>query len=139
MVNDQDMRRWCEGITKQTFAQQIQPQGKPYLLRYFIIGWNPLTKQAKSTMYLHHFLASDPDGEVHSHPWAWGLSLILAGAYREHRCTAGVSTVRDYEPGSVNVFTADDQHRIELLTPDCWTLFMVGPYLQPWTFHPACE
>ena len=134
------IRIWCEGITKQTFAQKIEPQGKPYLLRYFIIGWNPLTKQPKSTMYLHHFLASDPAEEVHSHPWAWGISLILTGGYREYRCADDdVSSVSLYEPGDVNVFTAADRHRIELLDKDCWTLLLVGPYQQPWGFTPACD
>ena len=140
MWDEAAVRVWCEGITRQTFAQDIKPRGTPYLLRYFIIGWNPLTKQAnRSTMYLHHFVASDPDGEVHSHPWAWGASLILVGGYREHRCTDGVSTVKDYYPGDVNTFTSADLHRVELLTRDCWTLFLVGPYQQPWGFEPACE
>ena len=134
------MRVWCEELTRQLRGMRIEPHGRPYLYRYFVAGWNPLTKRAGSTMYLHHFVASDPDEEVHSHPWAWGVSLILAGGYREHRCTGDApAVVRDYHAGDVNVFTAADLHRVELLGPDCWSLLLVGQYQQPWGFAPACD
>lgn len=133
------LRLWCTGLARTLQAQRIEPQGQPYLTRYFLAGWNPWTKRKGSTIYLHHFVASDPSDQVHSHPWAWGVSLVLVGGYREHRCTAEVATVQDFPPGTVNAFSVADQHRIELLAKDCWTLFLVGDYAQPWGFSPACD
>lgn len=36
-------------------------------------------------VYLHRFHRSDVDRELHSHPWAWSYSIILAGGYIEER------------------------------------------------------
>jgi hypothetical protein len=132
------MRGWCEGLARTLQVQRIEPRGQPYLNRYFLAGWNPWTKRPGSTVYLHHFVASDPQDEVHSHPWAWGASLILVGGYREYRCDAAGSHMREYRPGETNVVGTQDQHRVELLEADCWTLFLVGAYAQPWGFSKAC-
>ena len=76
---------------------------------------------------------------MHSHPWAWGASLMLVGGYREYRCTGQTATVQTFRPGAVNHFGVTDRHRIELLGADCWTLLLVGDYAQPWGFEPACD
>ena len=79
--------------------QHIQPQDRPYLDRYFAAGWSPVRKRPGPAIYLHHFLSSDPQVAVHSHPWDWSASLILAGGYREERCTGdGDRLVREYHP-----------------------------------------
>ena len=131
-------RAWCEDVTRTLRAQDIRPSGRPYLRRYFVAGWNPWTKRGHGAVFLHHFVASDPNDEVHSHPWGWALSVILVGGYREYRCVGDVRTVREYHPGDVNQLGPEDRHRIELLEADCWTLFLVGDYAQPWGFAPAC-
>lgn len=132
-------RVWCERLARVLRSHAISPQGRPYLQRYYVAGWNPSTRLDAPSVYLHHFVASDPDDAVHSHPWAWSASLILVGGYRETRCLpSGARVERDYLPGDLNVILAADRHRIELLEGDCWTLFLAGPYLQPWQFHPLC-
>jgi hypothetical protein len=133
-------RVFCERLARVLPGRAITPNGTPYLQRYYVAGWNPDRRIDAPSIYLHHFVASDPDDAVHSHPWAWSASLILVGGYRETRCLpSGARIERDYLPGEVNVILADDRHRIELLEGDCWTLFLAGPYLQPWGFHPLCE
>lgn len=119
-------------------VQEIPRASLPYLNRYFLAGWFPGARQHAPAIFLHHFLASDPRDHVHSHPWA-ATSLLLVGAYREHRCDdAGRETVRELHAGDVNVLAPTDRHRIELITPDVWTLFLVSDVLQPWTFTPTC-
>jgi hypothetical protein len=133
-------RRWCEGLARLLQVQHIRPNGTPYLDRYFAAGWNPTTKHSGPAIFLHHFLASDPNDAVHSHPWAWSVSVILVGGYREHRCRPdGPATVREYHPGDVNLLLSDDQHRIDLLQKDCWSLFLAGEFDKPWGFGPLCE
>lgn len=128
----------------------------PYLTRYF------LTKNSYSTegmgfagrkpprwgLYLHHFTRSDDAGELHNHPWQWSVSLILKGSYSEerrkdfarcpfkslHGCLCSVVRRHFYYPGSLNVITANDFHRVDLVTEDVWTLFLVGPVVQSWGF-----
>jgi hypothetical protein len=132
-------RAWCVSLASTLEVERIDRNGAPYLCRYYAAGYSPHNKKAQASIYLHHFLASDPYTQVHSHPWSWSLSLILVGGYREHRCQAnGLVLVREFRPGEVNVITANDEHRIELLAEDCWTLFCAGSYAQPWRFSPAC-
>jgi hypothetical protein len=138
---DQDTRAWCRALAGTLPGQRIAPKGVPYLDRYFAAGWSPGARKSGPAIFLHHFVASDPAVEVHSHPWGWSASVILAGAYREERCIGhGVDhrRVREYGPGDVNVLRADDRHRIDLLTPDCWTLFLAGSFEKPWAFAPGC-
>jgi len=137
--NDRAARAWCASLARILSVQHISPQGKPYLERYFAAGWNPTTRRPSASIFLHHFVASDPDDQVHSHPWVWSASLILAGGYREHRCSAdGTTITHEYRPGDVNVLEANDKHRIDLLGADCWTLFLAGEFAQPWSFSPSC-
>jgi hypothetical protein len=139
-IDEDAMRGWCEALAQRVRVEHIERDGEPYLERYYVAGWNPITKQSGPAIFLHRFLASDPATAVHSHPWDVSLSLILVGGYREQRCgDDGRLTEQDYRPGDFNIIRADDRHRIDLLAEDCWTLFLAGPFAQPWRFHPACE
>lgn len=94
-----------------------------YLHRYFVI------RTPWISVYLHRFLRSDADKELHNHMWS-GLSLILSGAYREEKlCTtvahAEVVTTL-HKAGRFNHIGKDDFHRVDLLSPEVWTLFIVG-------------
>jgi hypothetical protein len=144
-------RIWCEALARTLPVQHISPNGTPYLDRYFAAGWTPPAHRRTGTdrrepgrdtgpaIFLHHFVASDPDDHVHSHPWGWSASLILAGGYREHRCVAdGSAIVREYKPGDINVLEANDRHRVDLLEADCWSVFLAGNFQQAWTFAPSC-
>ncbi len=133
-------RIWCTGFARTLQVQHIKPSGVPYLDRYFLGGWSPTNKRSGPAVFLHHFLASDPDDSVHSHPWGWSASLILSGGYREERCdTNQQMSVREYKPGDVNVLNAADKHRIDLLSTDCWTLFLAGNFDKAWSFSPRCD
>ena len=137
MIHESVIRAWCETFARRLRCDRIRPDGRPYLDRYYVIGWTPGTKELQPAVYLHHFISSDPQETVHSHPWS-AVSLILVGAYREHRCRNDVESVQDYRAGDVNFIEPTDRHRVELLTEDVWTLLVRGPYVQDWTFFPAC-
>jgi len=132
-------RCWCQALARTLEVQHITPNGTPYLDRYFAVGWTPTRSKPGPKIFLHHFLASDPNDQVHSHPWGWSASLIMAGGYREERCdAAGQLTVKEYRPGDVNVIEADDKHRIDLLAEDCWSVFLAGDFAKMWAFAPRC-
>jgi len=140
MIDETQARHWCADLASRLPSQVIRPHDVPYLTRYFCAGWNPTNREPGPALFLHHFVGSDPNDAVHSHPWTWGASLILVGGYTEHRCTPdGRHSTHTYTAGTVNVLQPRDRHRIELLGADCWTLFLAGPYAQAWGFFPSCE
>jgi hypothetical protein len=140
IVDEHEARRWCEQLAKLVELRAIDRNGQPYLDRYHLAGWHPGRRgPSVPALYLHHFVASDSDDEVHSHPWGWSMSLILAGGYLEERCDRdGRRSERELRAGDLNVIGPDDRHRIELLDGDCWTLFLAGTFLRPWEFYPRC-
>jgi hypothetical protein len=126
----------------------------PYLSRHYIVGrpkmpdgsapfdWDGAPRSgivwpsSSLGICLHHFHRSDEAGELHNHPWRWAISFILAGGYREERRLRGTNRViqRTVKPGSLNFIGAEDFHRIDLLQPDAWSLFIVGPRFSDWGF-----
>ena len=138
-MNETLTRHWCQTWARRLEVQHIQRNGAPYLERYFVAGWNPTTRQPGPAIFLHHFVASDAEDQVHSHPWAFSISLILVGGYRELRCqSTGPPLTREFRPGDVNVLDAEARHRIDLLELECWTLFLVGDVARDWRFTPPC-
>jgi hypothetical protein len=137
-MNELAARAWCAGLARSLRVDHITREGRPYLERYYAAGWNPVTRRPGPAVFLHHFVASDDPGLVHSHPWAWSASLILVGGYREERCTSVGRIIHEYRPGEVNLLDAETRHRIDLLGRDCWSLFLAGPFAQAWTFMPTC-
>lgn len=133
------VRAWCLALSRTLPVQRINPNGVAYLERYFVAGWNPINKRPGPSIFLHRFVASDPDTAVHSHPWGWSSSLILVGGYREERCDGrGGVVVREFRPGDVNILDAHIKHRIDLVGKDCWTLFLAGPFEKAWSFSDSC-
>lgn len=104
-----------------------QADGSPYLTRYFLF----LKDRKYANTYIHHFHSSDMDRNengllFHNHPWL-GLSFVLKGSYREERCTRnGEITTKIVKPFSFNYLPLNTFHRVELLTPDVWTIFFTG-------------
>ena len=130
---------WCRALASTLTVEHIARNDAPYLERYFAAGWSPTNRRSGPAIFLHHFVASDASEQVHSHPWGWSASLILVGGYREERCLPdGTLVVREYRPGEVNVLEADDTHRIDLLSRECWTLFLAGHFAKAWAFTPRC-
>ncbi len=102
-------------------ARHIKHEGRPYLERYFLAHFLGLR------VYLHHFVASDPDG-VHNHPWRYSLSIILCGWYMEQRLDEW--RVRKW----LNWITGDTFHRIVLPegSPGVWSIFIHSRRVKPW-------
>jgi len=106
------------------------PGGEPYLERYFLFKLpNGIT------LYLHRFVASDPDRGLHDHPWPASGSLVLAGGYTELRLDGNDVVSRHLKPGRRNALAGDTFHRILLPQDgDAWTLFWHRNKNQSWGF-----
>lgn len=102
-----------------------------YLRRWFVIPRNRL-----ANIYLHQVCASDDDRALHDHPWA-NCSILLDGAYVEHRIAAGGVHSRTRRVAGEMVFRGSRVvHRLELIEGQpCWTLFLTGPSVRSWGFH----
>lgn len=93
------------------------------------------------TVYLHHYVRSDPDRGLHDHPWSWAIALPLCGGYWEERLdgfdAAGPRRrVRRRRPGLPYRMTGRDFHRV-VIRPgmrSSWSLFVHGPYRKGWGF-----
>lgn len=117
------MRRYLIWLSDRLPVREIKHQGAPYLERYYVATLFDYWRA-----YLHRFVGSDPDG-LHSHPWRWGFTVVLAGWYLEQR-RFGHRVVRWC--GFVN---GDTFHRV--IKPegaDVWTLFIHSPRVMNWGF-----
>jgi hypothetical protein len=95
----------------------------PYLERYYLFTAFGVR------VYLHRFVASDPDQGLHDHPWPWAFSILLAGWYWEHR-RDGVRKVRWF-----NWLIGDSFHRVVLDDRHVWTIFAHrARRVKPWGF-----
>ena len=142
-------------IVSRLNSTTITVNGKPYLTRYYLFGHD----RAWGNIYIHHFHSSDQGIELHSHPWRWGLSIVLSGGYVEERShnptiweldehgteiAIGHPVVkhqihierRNIKPGTINVIRSTDFHRVDLNDEikGAWTLFFAGPRTFSWGF-----
>jgi hypothetical protein len=145
-VFDKTLRDTLTKISKSFPIRLIRrPQGRiqvPYLYRSYLSRKD----SDEEAVFLHRFVSSDQKGEIHSHPWKWSVSFILAGRYRETRAKGryrrhgkvhiGSKTVRVFFPGMMNIIEKDDFHRVEILDKEVWTLFIHGQRIQDWGFVP---
>lgn len=143
-----------EGETSNKWAYTIRaPDGSPYLSRLLLPRVRIPGTQVEFRPMLHHFHRPDDDGELHSHPWSWAASLVLAGGYEEERLVGdprldrfmtsvgqcamcarwrgecpGHPAERDVKQVRFwNYLTKDDYHRVTRLRGSTWTLFVSGP------------
>ena len=117
------IRRILTWLTDRLPVREIRHQGAPYLERYYVAtlcGWR---------VYLHHFIASDPDG-LHDHPFRHSLSIILAGWYLEER-RGGWRTRRWF-----NYVSGDCFHRVVVPAGSrgVWTLLVHSRRVKQWGF-----
>jgi len=122
--------RLSGGLQCQLIKVPQEPGGPelPYLERYKLLDL-PLGMK----LYLHRFVASDPDRGYHNHPWD-SVSFPLVGCYRERIFHPVQEKLREYSPGGWNVINQEKFHRVELLTPDAWTLFFRRGTANGWGF-----
>ena len=111
----------------------------PYLSRWYLYGSRPgVERTGPVAVFLHRFHRGDDDMELHSHPWAWSLAIILAGGYKEERRIHAFGrswvTLRTWRPGDINFIRGEDYHRVDLLEDDSWSLFIAGPHAGDWYF-----
>ena len=98
-------RRILQGIMNRRPTKVYRVDGEPLFYRSYLFsfcGW---------VWYLHHYLRSDPDRGLHSHPFV-AYAWILAGGYEEERILSFnedglVLSKRSLHPGSINKI---DQH-----------------------------
>ena len=139
------LERMAMAFPGRVIPRQGQKGPEPYLHRHYLRK----ADVENHGLFLHRFVASDDAGELHNHPWEWSRSFILSGSYREIR--AHGSADRSAKPtrytlvereerilsaGDVNFLGWFDFHRVELLTPEVWTIFVHGPRIQTWGFVP---
>lgn len=110
-------------------------RGSPLFIRYYLKRQPPGDGPTRTIgLYLHEFLRSDPD-KHHSHPWRWGVALVLWGGYVEERVSGfdGAVERRQRGPGSLILLTARTRHRV-VLEPGrrSWSLFLAGPRVTGW-------
>lgn len=99
----------------------------PYMERYWL---KPYDERDGTSIRVHRILRSDRDDAFHDHPWPY-VSIILRGGYVEHTPQGAEA----FTAGCVLSRRASSWHR--LYVPEggeAWTLFMMGPKLQPWGF-----
>lgn len=119
-----------------------QPDGSPYLERYFLFqlfGW---------TCYLHRFVGSDGDRSLHNHPWRFAFSILFTGWYQEWRgkqtdCwivadldadVVQLNKVKLRKVSRINLITRHTFHQIAVIKPNTWTLFLHTGWRWRWGF-----
>ena len=127
---------FCAGFLK---AKAIKgPDGEPYLERHLLLRWGG------HAVFLHRFLASDPDRGLHDHPWRKSVSFIVCGGYIEKRLMSRAGQIwmvfKRLSAGSVNVIGGDDFHQVVLEEGQpAWTIFYHGPRVKSWGFAASEE
>ena len=95
-----------------------------YLERWYIIPRNKWFN-----IYLHRFLKSDGDRELHDHPW-WSLSFLIKGHLFEE-CKDYIRVIHKWYP---YLRSAKHRHRLYLMSGEAWTVFITGPEVREWGF-----
>jgi hypothetical protein len=119
-------------LTKNRPMRTIIVNDQEYLQRYYmgsIFG---------RQIWLHRFLRNDGERHLHNHPWR-GVSIVLAGGYREllRRTIYGASReiIRRRNAGAVGFIDYHHTHRIASVSPNTWTLMLIGKTRKPtWSF-----
>ena len=104
-----------------------------YLRRWWIIPRNRFFN-----VYLHNFQGSDNDRALHDHPWH-SFSIMLKGHLVEHTAAAdyvseGNTETKDITARQMNYRKPEFLHRLELVSPQAWTIFITGPTVRVWGF-----
>jgi hypothetical protein len=133
-------------VTRKPSFTFVSPAGVPYLQRWPIATRDPwpdaIGRTGGEGWYLHQFLASDHERQLHNHPSAYAVAFVLRGGYSEKRFQRDELNPRpvmhERKPGTMAVITGETFHRV-ILPPACtygqgdaglqrsWSLFYIGP------------
>ena len=116
----------------------IEKDGSPYLTRWWL---SPSTEKRyherkhRPALLLHHIWRPDCDRAPHDHPW-WFVSLVLKGWYLENRYNADGYFTHQVRRRrfSIGFRRSTDLHDIREVSPNLWTLVLVGPKCREWGF-----
>jgi hypothetical protein len=144
------LEKFLYWLTDRLPCRFIDSNGAPYLDRFYVctFPWDklasrlPLPEKVKAKirpwrLFIHHFVDSDPDRGLHSHPWKWALSWILIGGYTELKLLTSAHkglglTEVERKPGKFNLIKEFEYHRVLVAHKNkggkgVWTLFLHGP------------
>ncbi len=119
----------------------IRPEGQPYIERYAMrrpIGDRRYLKDVG--VFLQEYLGADGDRHLHNHPWTWAIGIPLVGGYTEERLVhlcpfrGPRLRMRNIWRFCPNLIMSTDFHRIAVVKPRTWTLFIHGRRLGGWGF-----
>lgn len=126
-----DRMSWWRKISQRSPDFVVGHDGDDYLHRWYVIPRNKILN-----IYLHRFLRSDQDEQLHDHPWLFNASVMLDGEYVEETvANGGVHHKVLRKAGQWKLRFGPAPHRVELPSGDCWTLFVTGPVYRTWGFH----
>lgn len=146
------LEAWCErtGRTRRIYGKEDTEKEKVYLIR------NILFKSPLFCIYIHRFMRSDLDRNVHDHPFGF-VGYMVNGRYHETRMFGDAHLedskdpkyIRDVrfetatrEQGSFAYRPATTKHLVKLdreYLPDerkqaPLTIILRGPYVREWGF-----
>ena len=99
----------------------------------YLNRWRLIPRNKWFNIYLHQFVGPDPGVYAHDHPW-WNVTIKLWGDYMETRDVLG-NGVYQFLWNKVTIRNPTSRHIIyDVVTPDCWTLFITGPVVRDWGF-----
>lgn len=116
--------------------------GPDYMHRYRlfpVIEWKGKEFYPPFNVFVHHFLKSDKERDLHDHPWP-SISILLSKSqvFEIYQSTYGLGKITRHIKRFRPIFrTALHQHRVILKSKDAWTLFAVGPKVREWGFWPG--
>lgn len=100
-----------------------------------MLRWHLIPKNEIFNIFLHHWLRSDDDRACHDHPW-WSISIMLKGrigeVVRDPCGTEFLNTISRWIP---KLRSDTYAHRIVLITPTAWTLFITFKKTRRWGFY----
>lgn len=126
-------------------------------VRYDLAKGDGSPFESGDSVLLHFFARGDDDGALHDHPWDSFTTDVLSGGYTERR--PALDFRQRYEPvadaigvrgvsfdqcetlvrrpgGPRQHRTGVNQHAVEDVLPDTWTVVATGPRVRTWGFHP---
>ncbi len=155
---------WFVTAAKLPLRTITREDGVPYLHRWYLFGepgglkyfeegqreqcWWQKWTSFLPCVYVHRFVSSDVDPELHNHPWEAAAFIVSGGYVEQRRVSSSTFTTfeqlvrnqrykvveQTFTPGMVNYLFADTFHRVTLLEDDCWTLIRLGKKVQSWGF-----